>query len=201
MKEYRGVEVVLHTFLSSALVRIVRFMPQPLYCRGNSIYQPSNSRQGGSLHAARMVGGGEVHTGLWLGELRERDHLEDLGVDRTIVLKWIFKQWDGGVDWIDMAQDKDRWRGVVNAAVNLRVPQNAGNFLPSWGPVSFPRRTLLHGVSKSVSQSVSQGWPQNGSDRCKEDKTPLHLQRIESSVNQPAVRSVLYRRYTGPLKY
>jgi hypothetical protein len=36
--------------------------------------------------------------------------------------------WEG-VDWIDMAQDRDRWRALVNAVMNLRVPQNAGNFL------------------------------------------------------------------------
>jgi hypothetical protein len=29
--------------------------------------------------------------------------------------------WDGGTDWIDLAQDRDRWRDVVNAVVNLRV--------------------------------------------------------------------------------
>jgi hypothetical protein len=28
----------------------------------------------------------------------------------------------GGVDWIDMDQDRDRWRDVVNAVMNLRVP-------------------------------------------------------------------------------
>jgi hypothetical protein len=27
-----------------------------------------------------------------------------------------------GVDWIDMAQDRDRWRAVVRAVMNLRVP-------------------------------------------------------------------------------
>ena len=36
-----------------------------------------------------------------------------------------------GMDWIDLAQDMDRWRALVNAVMNLHVPQNAGNFLIS----------------------------------------------------------------------
>jgi hypothetical protein len=37
----------------------------------------------------------------------------------------------GGMDWIDMAQDRDRRRALVCAVMNLRVLQNAGNFLTS----------------------------------------------------------------------
>jgi hypothetical protein len=35
----------------------------------------------------------------------------------------------GGIDWIDQAQDRDRWWALVNAVMNLQVPSNAGNFL------------------------------------------------------------------------
>jgi hypothetical protein len=38
---------------------------------------------------------GDVHTGFWWGKLRKRGHLEELGVDRRIILKCIFKKWDG----------------------------------------------------------------------------------------------------------
>jgi len=35
-----------------------------------------------------------------VGNLRERDHFEDTGVDGRITLKWIFKKWCGGIDYI-----------------------------------------------------------------------------------------------------
>ena len=46
----------------------------------------------------------------------EREHLENVGVDR-IILTWIFKKWGGIMDWIDVTQDKDRWYAVVNKVI------------------------------------------------------------------------------------
>jgi len=37
----------------------------------------------------------------------------------------------GGMDWIYVAQDRDRWRALVNVVMNLRDPLNAGDFLTS----------------------------------------------------------------------
>jgi hypothetical protein len=42
------------------------------------------------------------------------------------------------MDWIDLAKDRDQWRALVNTVMNLRFPQNAGNFLRSC------RRAQLH---------------------------------------------------------
>jgi len=59
------------------------------------------------------------------GNRRERDHWGDLGVDGWIILGWISRRWDVGcgyMDWIGLAQDRDRWRTLVSAVMNLRVP-------------------------------------------------------------------------------
>jgi hypothetical protein len=56
---------------------------------------------------ARM-GRGEEHTGFWWENLKEGDHLEDPGGDGRIILRWICKKWDGSMEWIDLALDRDR---------------------------------------------------------------------------------------------
>jgi hypothetical protein len=58
----------------------------------------------------------------WWGNLRERGHSEDPCVDGRIILRWIFRNWDvGGMDWIELTQDRDRWRALVDAEMNLLV--------------------------------------------------------------------------------
>jgi hypothetical protein len=51
--------------------------------------------------------------------------------------------WDG-MDWIDLAQDRDQWRALVNMIMSLRVPWNIGKFLSSCTIGSFLRRDRLH---------------------------------------------------------
>ena len=44
---------------------------------------------------SHVWGRGEMHIGFWMRDWKERDDLEDLGVDGRIILKWIFQ----GVGW------------------------------------------------------------------------------------------------------
>jgi hypothetical protein len=54
--------------------------------------------------------------------MRKRGHLEDRGVEGRTILNWIFKMLDGGMDWIDQAQAKERRWALVNAAMDFGVP-------------------------------------------------------------------------------
>jgi hypothetical protein len=51
------------------------------------------------------------------------------------------------MDWINMAQDRDQWRALVNTVMNLRVSLNPGEFLSSCTTGGFSRRAQLHEVS------------------------------------------------------
>jgi hypothetical protein len=58
-----------------------------------------------------------MHIGYRWERQRERDHWKDQGVGMD--LKEI--RWDS-IDWIDLAEDRDQWRALVNTVKNLRVP-------------------------------------------------------------------------------
>ena len=92
----------------------------PLYSSPNIIRVIKSVRLRWAGHVALWRRGG-VHTGFWWGNLGEWDHLEDRGVDGRIILKWILEKWDGAVECIDLAEDRDMWGVFVNAVMNLLV--------------------------------------------------------------------------------
>jgi hypothetical protein len=55
---------------------------------------------------------------LW-GKLSDRDHLEDVGIDGTIILKCKRSRTEWGMNWILVVLDNDRWRALVYAVMNL----------------------------------------------------------------------------------
>ena len=62
-----------------------------------------------------------MYTGFWWRNLRERDHVEEPSVDGRIILQWFPKKWKGGMEWIELAQDR-QMSGSVNTVMNLRFP-------------------------------------------------------------------------------
>jgi hypothetical protein len=92
-----------------------------LHTSPNIVRVTKSRRMRWAGHVARM-GRGETCIGFWWGNRREREHWGDPGIDEKI-LRGKFRKWDvWGVDWIQLAQDRDRWRALVNAVMNLRVP-------------------------------------------------------------------------------
>jgi hypothetical protein len=78
----------------------------------------------------RVCGRREECTGCLWENLRERGHWGDPDVDWRIILRLIFRKLGGGCgDWMESAQDRDRWRAPVSTVKNLRVPEKCGEFL------------------------------------------------------------------------
>jgi len=68
----------------------------------------------------RVWGRGEVCTGFWLANLKERDHWGEPDVDGRIILRWISQEVGGSCgDWMELAQYRDRWRALVGTVRNF----------------------------------------------------------------------------------
>jgi hypothetical protein len=61
-----------------------------------------------------------------------------------------------GVEGMNLAHDRDKWRAILNEGVNFRVPQNSGKFWASCGIIEFSRRTLLHAVDTDLMSKYKQ---------------------------------------------
>ena len=91
----------------------------------------------------RVWGRGEGCTGFWWGNLRERDHWGDPDADGRIILRWMFRKWEGvvgtGWSWLRIGHLWVRWW-------TFGFQKHVGISWLAAEPVSFSRRTLIHGV-------------------------------------------------------
>jgi hypothetical protein len=62
-----------------------------------------------------------MHTGYWWGSQKEGDHSEDQDVGGWTILNRSYRDKMDGVDWVDLAQNRDQWGALVNTVMNLRV--------------------------------------------------------------------------------
>ena len=87
-------------------------------------------------------GRGEVYTGCWWRNRRERDHLGDTGLDGRIMLRWIFRNWDMGAwteqIWLRLGKCGNEPQGFIKC----------GEFLDYQRTVWLLKKDLLHGVYK-----------------------------------------------------
>jgi hypothetical protein len=68
-----------------------------------------------------VLGREEVHIGFWWLTLEGRRPLERPRSRWDVNIKMDVREVRWGMDWIDLAQESDRWRALVNAVMNLRV--------------------------------------------------------------------------------
>ena len=89
-------------------------MLNDLYCPPNIVLVITSRRMRWAGHVARM---GEERgvCGVLVGKSEGKRPLGRLGVDGWIILGRISRRWD--VDWIGLAQDRDRWRTLVSAVM------------------------------------------------------------------------------------
>jgi hypothetical protein len=58
---------------------------------------------------------------VWWGKLRGTDYLKGPHFDGRVILKWICKKSNGVLDWVDLAENRNRWRALVKEVMNNRV--------------------------------------------------------------------------------
>jgi hypothetical protein len=67
--------------------------------------------------------------------------------------------WGSNMDRINLAQDRDQWRALVNTMMNLQVQSNVGKFLSIWATDSFSSRNHVSVVSCTVRLNYRKTFP------------------------------------------
>jgi hypothetical protein len=93
--------------------------PNDMYSSPYIIRMIKSRRMRWTGHVARK-GERRGTYGVLVGKLEERDNLED--VYRRIILRKIFRKWNGGTEWVDLSQDRVSWRALIYAVMIFRVP-------------------------------------------------------------------------------
>ena len=119
-----------------------------LYSLPNIVRVVKSRRMRWAGHVALMGQGRGVHMVL-VGKPEGKRPLGRPRRRRGDNIKMDHQEVGGGCgDWMELAQDRDRWRALVSTVMNFRVPKMRGISLLAAEPVSFSRRDLPHGVSK-----------------------------------------------------
>ena len=92
-----------------------------LYCLPNIVRVIKTRTMKWDVHVARMEDRRGVYRVL-VGKPEGKRLLERPRRSWKDNIKWIFWKCDGGMDWIELAQDRDRWRAIVNKLTNFPVP-------------------------------------------------------------------------------
>jgi uncharacterized protein (DUF2267 family) len=93
-----------------------------------------------------------------------------------------------GVDWIDMAQDMDQWRALVNTVMNLRVSYNAGKFLGGCTIGGSSSRAQLRKYLTNISATLK-----TEADNSSETSVSFH-RATRRHVSQDIISQVLSQR-------
>ena len=99
--------------------------------------------------------------GVLVGNLREKDHLDDVGLDGRIILKRIFKNQVGGVDWVDLVRERKRQReGFCERYNESSVSTECGEFLDQLAEelLAFHEGLCLMELGQLASESFLGSW-------------------------------------------
>ena len=119
-------------------IKMYRSIILPVVCVGGKFCRPPHQIKIRAIKSRRMSEAGHVHVqGETRGAYRVlvgKTEKRPLGRGRRRWednIKMELRKWEGDMDWIDLAQERDRWWARVDAVMNLLIPLNAGNFLTS----------------------------------------------------------------------